>query len=140
MKNKDDVLHLIGEISNYLLESGPGRMVLSIRQEPNGTHLCAMDDTERSTEEIAAMREALNAGIRPELAEYYGSMGGSDLLGAARLNLIGWQVGRSEVSRIEGGTKIDLWMDGDQFDSSCLRSCDEPAEGMGTGGSCQRGQ
>lgn len=125
MRNKDDVLHLIGEISNYLLESGPGRMVLSIRQEPGGTHLCAMDDTKRSPEEMAGMREALNTGMRPELAEYYGSMGGSDLLGAARLNLIGWQVKRSEVSQIDGGTKIDLWMDDEQFDSSCLRSCDD---------------
>jgi len=118
MKNKEYLLHLLAGVSNYILEENPRRMVVSLHQEEDGLHLCVVDDTVRSDEELAAMSAALNATARPELAEYYGSMGGSDLLGAARLNLIGWQVKHGDVSRTGNGTKIDLWLGSDRFDSS----------------------
>jgi hypothetical protein len=44
-------------------------------------------------------------------------MAGSDLIGAARLNLIGWQIKHSDVNRTNEGTKIDLWLGSDRFDS-----------------------
>ncbi|MFO7976276.1 MAG: hypothetical protein R6V12_16765 [Candidatus Hydrogenedentota bacterium] len=116
MKTKEYVLHLLGEISNFVLECHPSRMVISLHQEADGLHLCVMDDCNRSDEELAAMIAALDASERPELAEYYGSMGGTDLVGEARLNLIGWQVKHAEVTRAEGGTKIDLWLGGERFD------------------------
>jgi hypothetical protein len=45
-------------------------------------------------------------------------MAGSDLVGSARLNLIGWQVKHADVTRTGNGTKIDLWLGSDRFDSS----------------------
>ncbi|MBU0937284.1 MAG: hypothetical protein KKI09_11260 [Spirochaetes bacterium] len=118
MKNKEYLLHLLAEISNYILDSEPHRMVISLHQEPDGMHLAVMDDNKRPDEELEAMSKALNSSARPELAEYYGSMGGSDLLGTARLNIIGWQIKRADVGRIAEGTKIDLWLGSDRFDSS----------------------
>lgn len=118
MNNKEEVLHLIAETANYILDSNPRRMVISLHQRETGLHLCVTDDTVRPDEELEAMSKSLNSGLRPELAEYYGSMGGSDLLGTARLNLIGWQVKHSEVSRTDKGTKVDLWIGSNQFDSS----------------------
>ena len=47
---------------------------------------------------------------RPELAGYYGGMAGLDLLGAGRLNLIGWQVKQADVSRVGTTTRINLWL------------------------------
>ncbi|MFO7729975.1 MAG: hypothetical protein R6V86_04325, partial [Spirochaetia bacterium] len=91
---KDYILHLISEISNYILESSPKRMVISLHQEYDGLHLAVLDDHERSDEDIEEISKTLNTGARPELSEYYGSMGGTDLVGAARLNLIGWQIKR----------------------------------------------
>ncbi len=117
MADKELLLHLISEISNFILDENPQRMVLSLHQEEDGLHLCVVDNHPRSDEELDAMSRALNPIARPELAEYYGSMGGSDLLGAARLNLVGWQVKHADVSRSGKGTKIDLWMGGDRFDS-----------------------
>ena len=116
MKAKEYVLHLIGEVSNYVLESRPSRMVISLHQEPDGLHLCVVDDCNRPDEEMAAMTAALDTSERPELAEYYGSMGGTDLVGEARLHLIGWQVKHAQVTRADGGTKIDLWLGGERFD------------------------
>lgn len=118
MNNKDYLLHVLAEISNYVLEGNPRRMVISLHQEEDGLHLCVLDDHRRSDDELEAMRTALDTTERPELAEYYGSMGGSDLLGQARLNLIGWQVKRADVERTDNGTKIDLWAGSDRFDSS----------------------
>jgi hypothetical protein len=120
MANKEFLLHLLAEISNYILESNPQRMVISLHQEEDGLHLCVVDSHIRTDEELQAISDALNSTERPELAEYYGSMGGSDLLGAARLNLIGWQIKCGDVSRTGSGTKIDLWLGGDRFDSACF--------------------
>jgi hypothetical protein len=118
MENKEYLLHLISQISNYILEDGPQRMVISLHQEEDGLHLCVVDSTVRSDEELAEISDALNSAERPELADYYGSMGGSDLLGSARLNLIGWQIKCGDVSRTGSGTKIDLWLGSDRFDST----------------------
>jgi hypothetical protein len=125
MKTKEYIIHLISEISNYVLQSNPKRMVINLHKETDGLHLAVLDDTVRDDKEIASMTKTLNASARPELAEYYGSMAGSDLLGAARLNLIGWQIKRADVSRTDSGTKIDLWLGSDRFDSSRFSIPDE---------------
>lgn len=117
MLNKEHLMHLLSEISNYMLDKHPRRLVISVHQESDGLHLCVLDDVHRGAEELTAMADALNSGARPELADYYGAMGGSDLLGTARLNLIGWQIKHADVLRTGEGTKIDIWMGGDRFDS-----------------------
>ncbi len=117
-KTKEYIMHLLAEISNYILEAHPMRMVISLHQEPDGLHLSVMDSTVRKDSELEAVTRALNSAGRPEMADYYGHMAGNDLVGAARLNLIGWQVKKADVERIEGGTKIDLWLGGERFDSA----------------------
>lgn len=118
MKTKEYIMHLLTEISNYVLEGRPSRMVISLHQEPDGLHLSVLDDNVRTDESLESIRKSLNMAARPELAEYYGAMAGSDLIGSARLHLIGWQVKRADVERIAEGTKIDLWLGSDRFDSS----------------------
>lgn len=118
MQTKEYIMHLLAEMSNYILEAKPNRMVISLHQEDDGLHLCVLDSVRRPDEELEAMRKALNATVRPELADYYGSMAGSDLVGAARLNLIGWQIKHADVSSSDSGTKVDLWLGSDRFDSS----------------------
>jgi hypothetical protein len=118
VKTKEYIMHLLAEISNFMLEEHPARMVISLHQEPDGLHLSAMDSTPRTDADLETINRALNGSVRPELSEYYGQMAGNDLVGAARLNLIGWQVKHADVGRIDGGTKIDLWLGSDRFDSS----------------------
>lgn len=118
MQTKEYIMHLLAEMSNYILEAKPNRMVISIHQEDDGLHLCVLDSVKRPDEELESMRKALNATVRPELADYYGSMAGSDLVGAARLNLIGWQIKHADVAASDSGTKVDLWLGSDRFDSS----------------------
>jgi hypothetical protein len=118
MQTKEYIMHLLAEMSNYILEAKPSRMVISLHQEDDGLHLCVLDSVKRAEEELEAMRKALNSTVRPELADYYGSMAGSDLVGAARLNLIGWQIKHADVSSSDSGTKVDLWLGSDRFDSS----------------------
>jgi hypothetical protein len=118
MQSKEYLLHIIGEISNFILETKPNRMVISLHQEEDGMHLAVVDDHARTDQEIEDINKALNTQTRPELAEYYGTMGGSDMLGAARLNLIGWQIKHADVSKTLNGTKIDLWVGSDRFDAS----------------------
>lgn len=117
MKRKDFILHLIGEISSYLLEENPMRLVISLHQEKDGLHLSVMDDNSHTDEEIAKMEKDLNRPKRPELASYYGAMTGQDLLGSSRLDLLGWQLKHADVSRTSSGIKIDLWLGGDKFDN-----------------------
>lgn len=117
MKTKDYIMHLVAEISNFILEGQPSRMVISLHQEADGLHLSILDDKIRSAEELDFIRSSLNISNRPELAEYYGSMAGTDLIGTARLNLIGWQVKHADVLSHGEGTKIDLWLGSDRFDS-----------------------
>ena len=116
MKRREYILHLVGEVAHYLLEGDPVRMVISVHQEEDGLHLAIIDSVVRSEEELEEMRLALNSTHRPELAGYYGNMAGADMLGSARLDLIGWQVKHGEATATESGTKIDLWLGGDRFD------------------------
>lgn len=116
MKRKEFLLHLIGEISSFILQGEPSRMVISLHQEPDGLHLAVLDNIERSDEEIEDIFKALNSRKRPELSGYYGSMTGHDLLGSARLDMLGWQVKQATVSKTAEGVKIDLWLGSDRFD------------------------
>lgn len=117
MKRRDFLLHLIGEISNFILSNDPSRMVISLHQEKDGLHLCIIDNHERSDEEIEKILKSLNRPSRPEMASYYGSMAGMETLGNARLNLIGWQIKHAEAVRCDKGIKIDLWIGSDRFDA-----------------------
>ena len=117
MKRKDLIINLIGEISKYLLDEDPMRLVISLHQEEDGLHLCILDDNKHSEEELEDMQRALNSSKRPELAGYYGAMTGHDMLGSARLDLLGWQIKHSDVVQTDSGIKIDLWFGSDRFQS-----------------------
>lgn len=119
MKQRNELLlHLIGEVGHFILDSDPNRMVINLHLEENGFHLTILDDVERTDAEIENINRSLHAEQRPELAGYYGSMAGADMLGNARLNLVGWQVKGGHIRKRDGGTQIDLWVGDDQFDSS----------------------
>jgi hypothetical protein len=105
-------------MSKFILDGSPSRMVISLHKEEDGLHLSVMDNNPRTDKELEAIVAALNSEKRPELSEYYGIMAGHDLLGTSRLNLVGWQVKHADVVRIEGGTKIDLWLGSERFDSA----------------------
>jgi hypothetical protein len=118
MKKKEFLLQLIGELSNSILSRDPKRMVISLHQEPEGMHLCVLDDCQRTDSEIEKMRASLRQKKRPELAGYYGSMTGHDLFGSARLDLVGLQVKHADVEKTQEGIKIDIWLGDDSFDST----------------------
>lgn len=115
MKRNEFLLHLIGQIAHYVLDAEPIRMVVSVHQEEDGVHLAVIDSTNRSEDELEQIRGALNNPDRPELASYYGSLAGFDMLGEARLDLVGWQIKAATVSATNSGTRIDLWLGGDRF-------------------------
>jgi hypothetical protein len=102
MKRRDFLLHLISEVSHFVLDGDPSRMVISLHQEEDGLHLAIFDDTPRSDEDLESIRRSLQSTDRPEWAGYYGTMAGFNMLGRARLDLV-------------SGTQIDLWMGGDRF-------------------------
>ncbi|HEY9054922.1 MAG TPA: hypothetical protein VIO60_08895 [Rectinemataceae bacterium] len=117
MKRSEFLVHLIGEVSSYFLQGEPRKMVISLHQEADGVHLAVIDDRKRSEAEVEEIERLLNSARRPELAGYYGSMTGHDLLGSARLNLVGWQIKHAEVVRTpEGGVTLNLWLGGDDFE------------------------
>lgn len=119
MKHKDVIVHLVSEVTRYILEGDPGKMVISMHREGDGLHLCILDDRARTEEELESIRHSLNTRSRPELAGYYGSMAGHDLLGNARLNLVGWQIKHADIERTpEGGAMFNLWIGGEFFDVS----------------------
>lgn len=116
MKRKEFLGRLIGEVTNFLLEGNPLRLVVSLHQEPDGAHISFFDDRPRTEEEIARIYQALNPKqSRPELAEYYGLMAGHDMAWDARLKLIGWQIKHSSVENSDSGLRIDLWLGSDAF-------------------------
>jgi hypothetical protein len=115
-KRTEFILHLISEVAHFVLDADPLRMVISLHQEEDGLHLAIFDDKPRSPEELDSIRTSLKHQERPELAGYYGSMAGYDMLGEARLDLIGWQIKAATVSDTGSGTQIDLWLGGERFD------------------------
>lgn len=116
-KRRELIIHLIGEMASFILEKNPKRMVISLHQEEEGLHIAVLCDNEYKDEEIEKMTKQLNSRKRPELAGYYGAMTGQNLLGSARLDLLGWQIKHTDVARTDSGIKIDLWLGGDEFDS-----------------------
>jgi hypothetical protein len=115
MLRREFLLHLITEMSNFILDGNPSRMDISLHQEKDGLHLSVVDNIPRSEEEIEEISHSLNKTKRPELAGYYGSMVGHDLLGKSRLELLGWQVKHGDVSRHNDGIRIDLWVGNENF-------------------------
>ena len=119
MRQRNELaLHLIGEVGHYILEANPHHMAISLQLEDDGFHLTILDDVERDDEEIQEINESLHRTNRPELAGYYGSMAGLEMLGHARLNLVGWQIHHGEVRKTETGTRIDLVLGNENFDLS----------------------
>ena len=134
MKRREFIVHLIGEVSNFILQGEPDKMVISLHQEPDGIHLAVIDDRVRSEAEIKDIERSLNAARRPELAGYYGEMAGHDLLGASRLNLVGWQIKGAEVTRTaEGGLMLNLWIGGESFDYGKFTLAEGSGKGAGHG-------
>ncbi len=113
---KELILHLIAEVSSYIIDKNPRRMVISLHQEEDGLHLCLIDNNQHTDEEVEELKRVMNTQKRPELAGYYGAMTGHDTLGHARLGLLGWQVKHTDVVRMSDGIRIDLWIGGDNFD------------------------
>ena len=119
MKRREFIVHLISEISSFILQDQPRKMVVSLHQEADGIHLAVIDDRPRTDAEIQDIARSLNASRRPELAGYYGEMAGHDLLGSARLNLVGWQIKHADVMKTpEGGIMLNLWIGGEGFEYS----------------------
>lgn len=118
MEKAELITQLISGISSYMLQKNPMRLVLSLHQEEDGLHLSVMNDAPHTDAERKQMEKDLNSHKRPELASYYGAMTGHDLLGASSLNLLGWQVKHTDVTKIDNnGIKIDFWLGGERFDS-----------------------
>lgn len=117
MKRREFLVHLISEVSSFILQGQPRKLVISLHQEEDGIHLTVIDDRQRSDAEIKNIERSLNAARRPELAGYYGEMAGHDLLGHARLNLVGWQIKHADVMQTpEGGIMLNLWIGGEKFE------------------------
>jgi len=116
MKRKEILGRLIGELTNFMLETNPLRLVVSLHQEEDGAHISFFDDRPRSEAELEQIRKSLNPkSQRPELAQYYGQMAGHDMTWGARLKLIGWQIKHASVSNSDSGLQIDLWLGSDAF-------------------------
>jgi len=117
MKRREFLVHLISEVSSFVLQGQPRKMVVSLHQEADGIHLAVIDDRPRSDAEVKEIERSLNAARRPELAGYYGEMAGHDLLGNARLNLVGWQIKHADVMKTsDGGIMLNLWIGGEGFE------------------------
>jgi hypothetical protein len=117
MKRQELYVQLISELANYLLHGNPKKMVISLHMEADGFHIAAIDDRPRTDSEIAEIEHSLMIQQRPELASYYGTMVGHDLLGTARFEMIGWQIKGVKLERIpEGGIMINLWIGSEGFD------------------------
>ncbi len=117
MKRQELYVQLISELANFLLHGNPRKMVISMHLEPDGFHIAAIDDRPRTEKELSEIEHSLMVHQRPELASYYGTMIGHDLLGNARLELIGFQIKGVKIERIpEGGLMINLWIGNESFD------------------------
>ena len=68
MKRKEFLGRLIGEVTNFLLEGNPLRLVVSLHQEPDGAHISFFDDRPRTEEEIARFAAHHPKGTVPFLA------------------------------------------------------------------------
>ncbi|MCX7775317.1 MAG: hypothetical protein N2067_04380 [Spirochaetaceae bacterium] len=116
MQRQELYIVLISELAHFVLEGNPRKMVISLHQEADGIHIAIMDDRPRTDKEMEEIEHRLHMQQRPELAAYYGTMMGHDLLGSARLEMIGWQVKGVKVERIpDGGVMINLWMGSEGF-------------------------
>ncbi|MFN3410583.1 MAG: hypothetical protein ACK4YF_00285 [Exilispira sp.] len=116
MKQEEMIVKIISEVSHFVLSGDPTRMVISLHKEKGGIHLAIFDDIKRSDKEIEEIKRIISVGQRPELSGYYGNLAGNNLLGEARLDLIGWQVKYIDVNKIRDGLKIDIWIGSEEFD------------------------
>ncbi|HPC38244.1 MAG TPA: hypothetical protein PLF21_02920 [Exilispira sp.] len=116
MKQVEMIVKIISEVAHFILQEDPNRMVISLHKEKDGIHLAILDDKKRSKKEIENLKRTISIGQRPELSGYYGNLAGNNLLGEARLDLIGWQVKYIDLNETRDGLKIDIWVGSEDFD------------------------
>lgn len=117
MKQVEMIVKIISEVAHFILQEDPNRMVISLHKEKGGIHLAILDDKKRSKKEIENLKRTISIGQRPELSGYYGNLAGNNLLGEARLDLIGWQVKFIDLNETRDGLKIDIWVGSEDFDN-----------------------
>ncbi len=115
MKQIEMIVKIISEVAHFVLQDDPNRMVISLHKEKDGIHLAIFDDKKRTKKEIEDIKRLISIGQRPELSGYYGNLAGNNLLGEARLELIGWQVKYIDVNQTDEGLKIDIWVGSEEF-------------------------
>jgi hypothetical protein len=118
MQQEEMIVKIISEVSHFILQEDPNRMVISLHKEKDGIHLAILDDKKRSKKEIEKIKRSISIGQRPELSGYYGNLTGNNLLGVARLDIIGWQVKFIDVNETNDGLKIDIWIGSADFDKA----------------------
>lgn len=116
MKQVEMIVKIISEVAHFVLQDDPNRMVISLHKEKDGIHLAIFDDKKRTKKEIEDIKRLISIGQRPELSGYYGNLAGNNLLGEARLELIGWQVKYIDVNQTDEGLKIDIWVGSEEFE------------------------
>lgn len=116
MQKEEMIVKIISEVSHFILQEDPTRMVISLHKEKDGIHLAIFDDTKRTKKDIEKLKRLISIGQRPELSGYYGNLAGNNLLGEARLDLIGWQVKFIDLNETNDGLKIDIWIGSEDFD------------------------
>ncbi len=116
MKQEEMIVKIISEVSHFVLSGDPSRMVISLHKEKGGIHLAIFDDIKRTDKEIEELKRIISIGQRPELSGYYGNLAGNNLLGEARLDIIGWQVKYIDINPTNDGLKIDIWIGSEEFD------------------------
>lgn len=110
------IVKIISEVAHFILQEEPNRMIISLHKEKDGIHLAILDDKKRTDKEIEELKRIISIGQRPELSGYYGNLTGVNLLGEARLDLIGWQVKFIDVNPTKDGLKIDIWIGSEDFE------------------------
>jgi hypothetical protein len=116
MKQEEMIIKIISEVAHFILQKDPSKMVISLHKEKEGIHLAIFDNVVRTEDEIKKIKNRISVGQKPELSSYYGNLAGNDLLGEARLDLIGWQVKFIDVINRGNGIQIDIWIGSENFE------------------------
>lgn len=110
LKQKQKIIHLLGELLQYSLQGEPQKVVITIEDLSDRVQITVEDcGAERSDEECWRAQCLLNAPYRNEMRDYYSGLAGEETVGPCDLRVVRMMVDGGTIESGDSGTRLSVW-------------------------------
>ncbi len=110
IKNKQKIIHILGELLNFGLRNQPQKVTITIEELEDRVEIAlASPDIQASPQECREMERLLNMPLRDELRDYYSGLAGEEALALHNLRMVGMMVDGGRLEHCAEGGRLVIW-------------------------------